>query len=228
MPTWRRQDHAYQTAAAQFYAGDYAEADQAFAAIAQDSTSPWRPLARYMALRILARQHVSPEERGADTLPSEAERKQLERRTQRLSQTLLADASLAPWHASILRIRESLLLRYRSPEARLQLLSQQLSNPEDPATAARLNLLAQASRVCYWNNCPRPNPKSQTPGGDLLAWLNVMLNIAERGEGDRSIPLHETAWQRYQQHPRPAWLFASAVHMPPGDERQKVLQAVLR
>lgn len=51
-----RQDRAYQQAAALFYAGKHDAAIAAFRAIAADSASPWRGVARYMVARTLVRQ----------------------------------------------------------------------------------------------------------------------------------------------------------------------------
>ncbi len=55
-PAWLRADHAYQTAAALFYAGQYQAARQRFLAIALDGSSPWQPLGAYLAARCLLRQ----------------------------------------------------------------------------------------------------------------------------------------------------------------------------
>ncbi|HSI48283.1 MAG TPA: hypothetical protein VLA61_08445 [Ideonella sp.] len=55
-PSWLRQDHAYQLAAAHFYQGDYATARAGFQAVAQDITSSWHTLAAYLAARCLIRE----------------------------------------------------------------------------------------------------------------------------------------------------------------------------
>jgi hypothetical protein len=51
-----RADRRYQIAAAQFYAGQYAQASSVFDAIAQDSASPWHEIAPYLAARAFVRQ----------------------------------------------------------------------------------------------------------------------------------------------------------------------------
>lgn len=64
-PAWLVQDHAYQTAAALFYAGQFQLARARFLAIAQDPASPWQPLGGYLAARCLLREaSLLP---GADT-----------------------------------------------------------------------------------------------------------------------------------------------------------------
>ncbi len=55
-PAWLEKDRAYQKAAAEFYALDYADAKKRFAEIAQDSESPWQETADYLVGRTLIRQ----------------------------------------------------------------------------------------------------------------------------------------------------------------------------
>ena len=55
-PDWYRHDRAYQTAAAHFYAGHYQRAAEAFDAIAQETSSPWKDIAPYLTARSLIRQ----------------------------------------------------------------------------------------------------------------------------------------------------------------------------
>jgi hypothetical protein len=65
-PTLLRQDRAYQIAAAQFYAAQFAPARTSFAAIGQDSTSPWRDIARYLVARALIREAFLEAASGSD------------------------------------------------------------------------------------------------------------------------------------------------------------------
>jgi hypothetical protein len=51
-----RQDRAYQKAAAQFYAAQFAPSRAGFQSIAQDSASPWHGIARYLVGRTLIRE----------------------------------------------------------------------------------------------------------------------------------------------------------------------------
>jgi hypothetical protein len=52
---FRRADRYYQIAAAHFYAGNYAAAQAAFDAIADDTTSPWQSWGTYLSARALVR-----------------------------------------------------------------------------------------------------------------------------------------------------------------------------
>jgi hypothetical protein len=51
-----RADRSYQIAAAHFYIGNYSEAEAGFDAISHDETSPWQPIAPYLAARAVIRQ----------------------------------------------------------------------------------------------------------------------------------------------------------------------------
>jgi hypothetical protein len=64
-------DRQYQLAAAQFYAAQFEPARKSFLAIAEDSNSPWRGIARYLAARCLVRQaFLSPRSDQGDTMAS--------------------------------------------------------------------------------------------------------------------------------------------------------------
>lgn len=54
-PEWLAKDHAYQLAAAHFYAGDYAQAEELFTAIGNDANSEWASYGQYLAARAVAR-----------------------------------------------------------------------------------------------------------------------------------------------------------------------------
>ncbi|NHZ65919.1 hypothetical protein [Massilia genomosp. 1] len=54
-PAWLRHDHAYQSAAANFYARNVDQARSQFQQIAREPTSPWQALAPYLAARTLIR-----------------------------------------------------------------------------------------------------------------------------------------------------------------------------
>lgn len=74
MPEWLQKDRAYQTAAAEFYSLNYAEAKRLFAAIAQDSDSPWQETADYLVGRTLIRQaSLTKSETNANGFYAEAE-----------------------------------------------------------------------------------------------------------------------------------------------------------
>ena len=60
-PLWLRQDRAYQTAAAQFYALDYDQAHAGLSRRCADRASPWSQLARYSLLVFIFARLLSPD-----------------------------------------------------------------------------------------------------------------------------------------------------------------------
>jgi hypothetical protein len=66
-PAWLVKDHAYQLAAALFYAEKYDQARDAFLAIGQDRQSPWQMLGKYLAARCLLRKATLTDIPGADS-----------------------------------------------------------------------------------------------------------------------------------------------------------------
>jgi hypothetical protein len=74
MPEWLQKDRAYQSAAASFYALDYADARRRFAEIAQDAASPWQETAEYLVGRTMIRQaSLTKDKEKADQIYAEAE-----------------------------------------------------------------------------------------------------------------------------------------------------------
>jgi len=61
LPPLIRADREYQTAAALFYAADYAHALERFRHIGRDAASPWSAISRYLAVRTMLRQLAGDE-----------------------------------------------------------------------------------------------------------------------------------------------------------------------
>jgi tetratricopeptide (TPR) repeat protein len=90
-PDLVRADRAYQIAAAHFYAGEFALAQQAFETIAKDSASPYHQLASYLVARVLIRKGT------LDSGEEEYDSKALEQAEAKL-RAILADKNLAEVH----------------------------------------------------------------------------------------------------------------------------------
>lgn len=120
-PAVLRADRAYQIAAAHFYAGNFAAAEQMFRDIADDPSSPWRPIAPYLEARsFLRRGSLVPryDEVDRGTL-AEAERK---------LDGILRDSNLQPVHPAARRLLA--VVRFRlEPDERLHELAQRLLAP---------------------------------------------------------------------------------------------------
>jgi hypothetical protein len=110
-------DRQYQTAAAEFYAEAYQEAERDFRAIATDSNSPWQDLAEFMVARTLIR----------DATVAEAPEKLPE--AQRVLDGILANPQRAKWHGAAQKLKDLVAARL-DPEGQLQNLSDRLMRVE--------------------------------------------------------------------------------------------------
>jgi tetratricopeptide (TPR) repeat protein len=117
-------DRVYQIAAANFYATKFDEAVKQFDRIAEDSSSPWREEARYVAARSLVRKASLGDEKDRKALLTEAEA--------RLTK-LLSDESASAMRDSVRRMLSLVGLRLR-PAERLRELSQVLSSNSSSQT----------------------------------------------------------------------------------------------
>lgn len=109
-----RADRAYQIAAASFYAAQFDEAAKRFDAIAQDSSSPWRDVAGYLAARaVLRKGSLADKEEGRPAL-AEAETR---------LKSIINDKSLTRSHHAATRLLGLTRLRLR-PEEKLRELAQ--------------------------------------------------------------------------------------------------------
>lgn len=236
-PAWLQADHAYQLAARHFYAGDLDNADEAFAAVAADKASPWRDLAAYMRLRVLARQNPGdPPSEGSETKKESAEalkkQAELDKQLEAIAQPLLKNPRLKALHPSVHRLAEALRIRYLLPATRMQRLADGLRTIGQPdAAAAKLLLLNHEFRACgFFGGCSYIGP-AQT--SDLVQWLSTVRGFDGPGSGlEPDGKWRETlSWSRYQRTHDLAWLMAAASLVPVaatnGDKREAELQAAL-
>lgn len=131
-PLWLRQDRAYQTAAAQFYALDYDAALAGFHAVAADPASPWSMLARYLVARVYIRQALVPDLPQATPQQSQAPaiakaRASLIAARDQL-QSILRDPAMKPIHEQSRHLLDYLMLRL-DPTAQADVLAKRLTAP---------------------------------------------------------------------------------------------------
>ncbi|WP_395317942.1 hypothetical protein [Variovorax sp. UC74_104] len=236
-PAWLQADHAYQLAARQFYAGEFDDADAAFAAIAADKASPWHDLAAYMRLRVLARQNPGdPPSEGSENKKESAEalkkQAELDKQVDAIAPPLLKNPRLKALHPSVHRLAEALRIRYLLPATRMQRLADGLKTIGQPdAAAAKLLLLNHEFRACgFFGGCSYIGP-AQT--SDLMQWLSTVRGFDGPGSGlEPDGKWRETlSWSRYQRTHDLAWLMAAASLVPVAaandDKREAELQAAL-
>lgn len=132
-PELLREDRAYQTAAAEFYAGDFDAARSGFEAIAEDKDSPWQPWGRYLAARAVVRKAFAM---GKSTDPWSQELADFDMATMQTAEKMLEDlvkhpeAGLAPGAA----LHELDFVRMRTePDARAAEICAALGGPKPDA-----------------------------------------------------------------------------------------------
>lgn len=118
-----RADHAYQTAAAHFYAGNFNEAFSEFDAITNDRSSPWNSTGRYLAARALIRRASLSAKRNEQPFdrPTMLE-------AQKRLETIVADSGAGPNHEAALKLLN--YVRFRTePEKRVPELDRMILMP---------------------------------------------------------------------------------------------------
>lgn len=218
-PAWLQDDHAYQLAAGAFYAGDLDAAKEGFTELAEDSESHWRHLARYMELRVLARQHPGQGMDDKDVHDPKAQAA-LDATLKPLLASLLKDKALKPLWPSVYRLGEGLKIRYLGRPQRLAQLGKSLETIGNPyAAAARVLLLNRELRrwsAASWNTEELPSSGDRLP--NLVRWLATLRELPTREENDHQGWQQQIGWQEYTRTKSLPWLFAAASFTPAGDK----------
>lgn len=189
-PALVRSDREYQIAAAQFYAMEYAEAEQRFLAIAGDDSSPWQPWGRYLAARSAIR---------SATVGSGGEQDLA--RAERYLESSLDDAGLAGQHARATRLLG--FVRFRlDPERQRRRLATALLEAEASGSLEQEHTdFLRAKGLCGASSVP--------PAGTvehLLEWTACL-------DAPRTTETWSHVMSRLEQAPqafRDVWLLAAA------------------
>ena len=118
-----RADRQYQTAAADFYSGNFAAAQALFESITADATSPWRTTAPYLVARTFLRK--------ASLGPDEAKKEALTEAERQLNK-VLSNQELKSSHPAAKRLLSIVRIRLH-PEERLHELAVSLASKSDNA-----------------------------------------------------------------------------------------------
>jgi len=201
-----RADRVYQIAAAHFYAAEYDAAQADFEAIAKDSSSPYRKLARYLVARTLIRK--STVDSGDDASEPQA-------LTQAETQlrAILADKDLAEVHDSAQRLLGFVLIRLHRQQ-RFHDLESSLSVPSTTKSFRQdlidyLWLLDRPILTKTITTPPattgQPSAKGVTPDedsrlkpGEMTDWITTFQETDQ--------PAWQHALQRWQQTKSLPWL----------------------
>jgi hypothetical protein len=200
-PAPLRADRAYQLASASFYAGRLEEAQRGFEEIANDSSSPWREIAPYLAGRAVLRQATlgSGEKTGYLRLMAEARARFLAVRVG--AQT----PELRRWSEDLLRFVELHL----DPDSHVASAAARVLKPQDEAEFAvsfvhYRDLLATV--LGLGPDDPRGEHYVSDPKDDLTSWI-----VAFQTKGAPGLDRALEGWTRTHANP---WLAAVLAKIP--------------
>jgi hypothetical protein len=218
-PEWLAKDHAYQSAAALFYAGRYDEARERFLAIGKDAKSPWQPLGNYLAARCLLRK--------VSTFPSDPGKKENEKLINDLlgkARRELLDASST--YPPARQLVGWVDFRLRPDEYRVELSAMLSSTKIDRDTPQLLS--------DYLNLLDKLAPERMMAAGDAMtAWIGIMQASGGDPYSDRNseearqrrhaaLELARTHWNKTHDT---AWLIAVLTNAGAGDMQADEIKA---
>ena len=163
----QRADRDYQIAAAHFYAGDFAEAEQRFRTIANNPETPWRHVAAYLVARTLLREATLENNAGA-----------LSKAREQLME-ISSDRSAAPLDESARRLLEH-LDALEHPQTTLESLSVRLSTPQSPAPSLQ-DAISQSAFVLRATSFQTALSKPDPP--EPFDWVQTL----EKGDMDHAL-----------------------------------------
>lgn len=214
-PEWLLQDRAYQIAAAQFYALQYADALKSFRAIAADRSSPWSTIAEYLTARTMIRQAtigsatVEDNFNGTQQQRDQAHNDEIAElvRVQSALKAMRDEPRMQPLHPAIDHLLDWLAIRV-DPKAQALVLAARLNTQGDANFGQDLIDLSFVA-----DQIPRtPSHPGQTgavtdaqPGSLLWAWIAAVSSQDE-----------PTALANWHAHHSTAWLLAALMAAKPG------------
>ena len=192
-----RADYEYQTAAAYFYATEYAEAARRFRQIALTQSSPWQRYGHYLAARAMIRHATVPDR-------SEAERDKLLESAEAQLQEVLRDDSAAALHDSAQGLLGFVRARIRMTERLAELLRKLEREP----TATR-----QDVEDYRWLSTRVPAGSAAAideKSSDLADWMTTL-----QADGDEAFG---HALERWRETTSTAWLVSALWKAQPGHQ----------
>jgi hypothetical protein len=197
-PTWLKQDRAYQQAAAKFYQTDYDGAISRLQAIAADTSSPWREIARLVAARAMIRRatvgqitELPPAAAAAPGTPYSEDREKAQRayaellkqkEPERLAEArdalhaIVADPAMQQYKADAAGLLDFVDLRL-DPAAQANVLAARLTAPDRAQTPGRFQQALIDLRYYLYPPDTLHVTSSATHIGSslpLFAWMQAM------------------------------------------------------
>ena len=166
-----RADRTYQVAAANFYAGNFDEANKSFEAIERDGSSMWRQNAAYLSARTMLRK--------ASLGPAETKSESLSKAEATLKR-ILNDRGLPSTHAAAARLLTLVRLRLH-PDVRLRELAQALQKKDDEGLKQDLwdYTILLDNFMPSEDSDAKPFPEALRQD-DLTDWIVTVQNASEQ------------------------------------------------
>jgi len=208
-PSWLSMDRAYQIAAANFYAGRFADAKSQFVAVAADRSSPWAQTAEYMVARTSLREAGLGEEGGRQKALADAELK---------LQQILGEKRLSSQHHAAGRLLNLVRLRLR-PEEKLHELSNAILRSGAGETLKQdvwdYTLLLDKFLSDGEEPLVREKIAAAITADDVTDWI---VTLESSGSGSR-----EHAVQKFRQTSSLPWLVAALAKVDARDQQANSL-----
>lgn len=212
-PEWLKQDRAYQSAAASFYALEFDDAISRFRSIAGDSASPWSLTARYLVARTYLRK-ASIEDpdlsysHGNDHA-SQQDAAAKYRATMALARHELvemqSEASMASMRSSIDGLLDYVNIRLE-PEAQAAVLATRLQSPSPASFHQALLDLTWLHSSHIYGSAPIPALHTASHSNDMNEWIDAVYTNDE-----------SSALKHWHSTRSTAWLLAAISNSKPAD-----------
>lgn len=193
-PPLMRAERNYQIAAANFYSGDFDEAQKLFTAISSDHASPWRAMAPYLVARTLIRKSSLGPKEGRDTALAGAE--------DQLHQ-ILKDQKLASSHPAAARLLNLVRVRLHPLDKLHELAHSLLKQNQNETLKQDLwdYTILLDDFVGDDDSGARKELPSSLAQDDLTDWLVTIQSSSASGL--------DHAIARFEAQHSPAWLVAA-------------------
>src|SRR4030095_6094433 len=212
-----KSDRAYQIAAANFYAGSFDDAENMFATIAKDKSSPWQQKAPYLVARTFIREASlrAPEKRNESLSAAENQLNEI-----------LRDSTQKENYAAATRLLSLVRLRLH-PETRLHELAQSLlkENQNEALKQDLWDYTVLLDQVVFEDNDKeKPDVPAAVRADELTDWITTfqspktesLQHSISKWQAGSSIPWLVSALTKIDaKHPQARQAIAAATHVGP-------------
>lgn len=203
-PELIQRDRQYQIAAAELYAENFDDAAREFEKIAEDKTSPWHELARYVVARVLIRKSTlhPPQDASFDPEPMRAAEAQLK--------NIIADPAVPNWHRKARELLGFVEARLH-PEEYNRELAERLARSDESFThdLTDYHITLRTIALTKANEPPRTlQSRESVASPELSDWIASFSGSVEDAA--------QHALEHWRRSHSNAWLLAALAQTPAG------------